>query len=62
MILIDTGPLVAVGDRSQINTKCIELFDRYSSELITTLPCLTEAMYLSHRFAGKDKGLCGIWY
>lgn len=61
MILIDTSPLVSLGDRAQPEHKiCAELFRKHSSELITTLPCLTESMYLLHRLAGW-KGQRALW-
>ena len=54
MNLTDTGPLVALINRNDPNhTKCINAIKQLPSEpLLTTWPCLTEAMYLLHRVRG----------
>ena len=54
MILTDTGPLVALINRNDPNhAKCINATKQLPSEpLLTTWPCLTEAMYLLHRMRG----------
>ena len=54
MILTDTGPLVALINRNDPNhAKCINATKQLPSEpLLTTWPCLTEAMYLLHRVRG----------
>lgn len=52
--LIDTGPLVALidkGDREN-HRKCAAAFRSLKSSLITTWPCLTEALY----FLGGIRG------
>lgn len=54
MILIDTGPLVALidkGDREN-HQKCTAAFHSFKTPLLTTWPCLTEAMY----FLGGVRG------
>jgi uncharacterized protein len=52
--LCDTGPLVALIDSGDRNhARCVQsLSSLPPSPLITTWPCLTEAMYLLHRAAG----------
>lgn len=48
MILIDTGPLVAVHDaRDSYHQPCVDLFSRLQPQsLVTTWACFGEAMYL----------------
>ena len=52
MTLTDTGPLVALLDRNDPNhARCLSAARNLPvGALITTLPCLTEAMY----FVGKE--------
>ncbi len=46
-MLLDTGPLVAVLDRSERNhIRCVEFLKNYHGLFITTEPVLTESMYL----------------
>ncbi len=46
-ILLDTGPLVALIDKSERNHKaCLEFFKTYSGNILTTEPVITEALYL----------------
>ena len=46
-ILLDTGALVALIDRSEKHhDRCIEFFRGYRGEMFTTEPVLTEALYL----------------
>ena len=54
MTLTDTGPLVALINRNDPNhATCINATKQLPSEpLLTTWPCLTEAMYLLHRVRG----------
>ncbi|MBI3821875.1 MAG: PIN domain-containing protein [Planctomycetes bacterium] len=54
MILTDTGPLVALLDRKDPNRpKCVEVLKQFPSDpLLTTWPCVTEAMHLLYRDAG----------
>jgi len=45
--LLDTGPWVALLDRSEnAHEACKEWFQRFSGQLYTTEPVLTEVMYL----------------
>jgi predicted nucleic acid-binding protein len=61
MILIDTGPLISICDRGQANHKhCVETYKALNDELITTLACLTEAMYLLGKFTGWQ-GQEALW-
>lgn len=47
MIIIDTGPIVALFDRDdQYHPVCVEILKRIKEPLITTWPVLTEAFYL----------------
>ncbi|MFZ5996326.1 MAG: type II toxin-antitoxin system VapC family toxin [Nitrospirota bacterium] len=47
MILIDTGPIVALFDKGDNYHKaCLELLRTLKGPLITTMPVLTEAFYL----------------
>lgn len=53
MILIDAGPLIALIDKGQNpHRRCVELYQNLNQSLITTWPCLTEAMY----FLGELRG------
>ncbi len=46
-MLLDTGPLVAILDRSERNhVRCVEFLKSYRGRFITTEPVLTESMYL----------------
>lgn len=55
MTLTDTGPLVALlHRRDPHHVRCVELTDQFPpGPLLTTWPCLTEAMYLLHRVDGS---------
>lgn len=47
MILIDTGPIVALFDKNDnYHDKCLSLLKTIKEPLITTMPVLTEAFYL----------------
>ena len=54
MTLCDTGPLVAIVDANDMHhPRCVEaLASIPAGEMMTTWPCLTEAMYLLRREAG----------
>jgi uncharacterized protein len=54
VILCDTGPLVALIDRDDANhSRCVAAMeDLPPAPLLTTLPCLTEALYLLSRVGG----------
>jgi predicted nucleic acid-binding protein len=55
MILGDTGFIVACLVRTdQHHAEAIELLKRLSAPLITTWPCLTEAMYLTGSTGGSN--------
>ena len=46
-LLLDTGPLVALLDRSERNHhRCLTFFREFRGRLVTTEPVLTEAVYL----------------
>ena len=46
-LLLDTGPLVALLDRSEKNhERCVSFLKEYRGDLITTETVITEAMYL----------------
>ncbi|ODS32356.1 MAG: nucleic-acid-binding protein contains PIN domain protein [Candidatus Scalindua rubra] len=58
MIIIDTGPLVALFDRDdQYHKTCKKTFLSISEPLITTWPILTEVMYLLN-FSSLAQELC----
>ncbi|MBI4651715.1 hypothetical protein HY745_10625 [Candidatus Desantisbacteria bacterium] len=47
MIIIDTGPIVALFDRDdRYHIICKKTLSKNNNILITTLPVLTEVMYL----------------
>jgi len=54
MILIDTGPLIALIDKGQgdVHTKCVKAYQQLTGSLITTWPCFTEAMYFLSELRG----------
>jgi len=62
VILTDTGPLVALIDRKDPHhAVCVETVRRLpTGPLVTTWPCLTEAMYLLHRTCGHP-GQIALW-
>ena len=46
-LVLDTGPLVALLDRSERNhQRCLTFFREFRGRLVTTEPVLTEAVYL----------------
>jgi predicted nucleic acid-binding protein len=53
-MLCDTGPLVAIIDRSDKNhARCLQVLATLLTPLLTTWPCFTEAMYLLARYGGQ---------
>ena len=54
MLIVDTGPLVALIDRRNpaLHAQCSAIVKRENGLLFTTVSCLTEAMYFL-------RGLCG---
>ena len=53
MTLTDTGPLVALVDIGEkAHLQCTALLPRLSPPLVSTWPCLTEAMYLLSKSGG----------
>jgi predicted nucleic acid-binding protein len=51
--LVDTGPLVALVDRNQsAHGKCLAAHESIPAPLVTTWPCLTEAMYFLEGIGG----------
>ncbi len=53
MTLTDTGPFVALQDRDDpSHSRCVAAFSRVSAPLLTTLPVLTESMYMLGKRAG----------
>ena len=53
MTICDTGPLVALIDADDVHhTRCRAALPSLSGPLLTTVPCLTEAMH----FLGKARG------
>lgn len=52
-MLCDAGPLIALIDRTQPDhVRCRAVFDTAPLPLISTWPCLTEAMHLLNRIGG----------
>ncbi|MGI8640070.1 MAG: type II toxin-antitoxin system VapC family toxin [Pyrinomonadaceae bacterium] len=56
-ILIDASPLIAIGDENEGNAhlQCAKIYKSIGGNFVTTMPCLTEAMY----FLGESKGWHG---
>ena len=53
MTLTDTGPLVALlSKRDAHHARCVDMMPQLSLPLITTWPCLSEAMHLLGRQGG----------
>jgi uncharacterized protein len=47
MILVDTGPIVALFDRDdQYHSLCLQTMEKFQEPLATTWPVLTECFYL----------------
>ncbi|MCG3160939.1 MAG: hypothetical protein JMDDDDMK_02015 [Acidobacteria bacterium] len=62
MIIVDAGPLVALIDKGQTDTheKCLAALRSLSSPLLTSWPCLAEAMYLLGKLRGWE-GQKALW-
>jgi uncharacterized protein len=60
--LIDTGPLVALIDKADQthHQKCTAAFRALRSPILTTWPCLTEALYFLGDLRGW-KGQAALW-
>ena len=58
MLIVDTGPLVALGDRSDPDhDACLELLATAAGPLLTTGLVIAEAAYLLHRQVGANAEL-----
>lgn len=55
-ILHDTSPLVAICNEKELENHylCTRIFRSINAGFVTTLPCLTEAMYLLQRTRGWE--------
>ena len=71
MILVDTGPLIALFDpRDALHERCKRTLKTLRSRLLTTIPVLTEAFHiLSPESQGSDRlrdfiaaGGLGVWF
>ena len=71
MILVDTGPLIALFDpRDALHERCKRTLKTLHSRLLTTVPVLTEAFHiLSPESHGSDRlrdfialGGLGVWF
>ncbi len=59
MVIIDTGPLVALFDDAEPAHKpCHAVLKRQKNALVTTWPVLTEAFYF---LSGWDRGQSKLW-
>ncbi len=64
MTLTDTGPLVALINKGDAaHTRCQRELPHLSGPLVTTWPCVTEAMYLLGQVGGYhyQKALWQLW-
>jgi uncharacterized protein len=62
MNLVNAGPLIALIDRGQqeAHRQCLRALESLSGPLVTTWPCLTEAMYFLGDLRGWS-GQLGLW-
>ncbi len=62
MTLVDTGPMVALIDRGQAeqHRKCAAVRQSITGPLLTTWPCITEAMYFLGELRGWE-GQKALW-
>lgn len=59
MVIIDTGPLVALFDKTEpAHTRCQEALKKFKLAPVTTWAVLTEAFYL---LGGWEKGQSKLW-
>jgi uncharacterized protein len=60
--LLDASPLVAICNDKEVRVHglCVNIFETVGTNYVTTLPCLTEAMYLLHRILGW-RGQNKLW-
>ncbi len=64
MILVDSGPLIALHDRADADhARCRRAAARLQGPMITTWPAFTEAMYLLGARGGtvSQQALWGLW-
>mgnify|MGYP000987485661 CR=1 FL=1 len=61
-VLIDASPLIALIDKAQKDThaKCVEYARTVRGDLITTLPCFSEALHILDRMYGWQ-GQAALW-
>lgn len=53
MILVDTGPIVAIASKRDKNhARCLAILPTLRSPLVTTWACIAEAMHLVYRYGG----------
>ncbi|MGD9562605.1 MAG: type II toxin-antitoxin system VapC family toxin [Pyrinomonadaceae bacterium] len=53
MILVDANALISICDKGQANhAQFARFIEQSNADLVTTLPCLTEAMYFMGKYAG----------
>lgn len=58
-LLLDTGPVVALLDKSEKHhSQCLEFFKKFKGRIFSTEPVLTECLYLlGENFENQDKCL-----
>ena len=53
MILVDTGPIVAIASkRDENHARCLAILPNLIGPLVTTWACVAESMHLVYRFGG----------
>ncbi len=54
MILVDTGPLIALIDAGQgeAHIRCVQAYQGLTGIMVTTWPCFTESMYFMSKLKG----------